>query len=75
MLSNNPNAPPVKTEGWYTANSKRYTASGGSVLEDALKAWKQPNLVQNLSKQNQETIRAEGSVIGKHGALIGGHGD
>ena len=39
LLSNNPNAPPVKTEGWYTANSKRYTASGGSVLEDALKAW------------------------------------
>ena len=39
LLSNNPNAPPVKTEGWYTANSKRYTASGGSVLEDAFKAW------------------------------------
>ena len=39
LLSNNPNAPPVKTEGWYTANSKRYTASGDSVLEDAFKAW------------------------------------
>ena len=39
LLSNNPNAPPVKTEGWYTANSKRYTASGDSGLEDAFKAW------------------------------------
>ena len=26
LLSNNPNAPPVKTEGWYTENSTRYTA-------------------------------------------------
>ena len=39
LLSNNPNAPPVKTEGWYTENSTRYSASGESVLEDALKAW------------------------------------
>lgn len=39
LLSNNPNAPPVKTEGWYTANSTRYTAEGESVLELALEAW------------------------------------
>ncbi|RJU86997.1 MAG: PD-(D/E)XK nuclease family protein [Candidatus Poseidoniales archaeon] len=39
LLSNNENAPPVKTEGWYTANSTRYTANGPSVLDDALAAW------------------------------------
>jgi hypothetical protein len=39
LLSNNPNAPPVRTEGWYTANSTRYTAEGPSVLEQALEAW------------------------------------
>ena len=39
LLSNNQNAPPVKTEGWYTANSTRYTAVGESVLEKALEAW------------------------------------
>ena len=39
LLSNNPNAPPVKTEGWYTANATRYTAIGDSVMEDALAAW------------------------------------
>ena len=41
LLSNNPNAPPVKTEGWYTENATRYTATGDSVLEDALKAWEE----------------------------------
>ena len=75
LLSNNPNAPPVKTEGWYTANSKRYTASGDSVWRMHSRHGKQPNLVQNLLKRSQGKIRAEGSVIGKHGALIGGHGD
>jgi hypothetical protein len=39
LLSNNPNAPPVKTEGWYTVNATRYTATGESVMEDALVAW------------------------------------
>ena len=39
LLSNNPNAPPVKTEGWYTENSTRYTALGESVMEKALEAW------------------------------------
>ena len=41
LLSNNPNAPPVKTEGWYTANATRYTATGGPVIDDALKAWEE----------------------------------
>ena len=41
LLSNNPNAPPVKTEGWYTENATRYTATGDSVMEDALKAWQE----------------------------------
>ena len=39
LLSNNANAPPVKTEGWYTVNSTRYTALGDSVMEKALEAW------------------------------------
>ncbi len=52
LLSNNPNAPPVKTEGWYTANSKRYTASGDSVLEDAFKAWE-------ATKPSKEPLEAK----------------
>lgn len=39
LLSNNPNAPPVRAEGWYTDNSRMYRASGESVLEDAYAAW------------------------------------
>ncbi len=39
LLSNNPNAPPVKTEGWYTVNATRYLAEGQSVMDDALSAW------------------------------------
>lgn len=39
LLSNNPNAPPVKTEGWYTVNATRYSAEGQSVMDDALAAW------------------------------------
>jgi hypothetical protein len=39
LLSNNPNAPPVRAEGWYTANATTYGADGPSVLEDALEAW------------------------------------
>ena len=41
LLSNNPNAPPVKTEGWYTENATRYSATGDSVMEDALRAWEE----------------------------------
>lgn len=39
LLSNNPNAPPVRAEGWYTANTTTYGADGPSVLDDALEAW------------------------------------
>lgn len=39
LLANNPKAPPVRTQGWYTGDSSKWSAQGGSVLEDAYKAW------------------------------------
>ena len=39
LLENNPNHPPVFTEGWYTSNSTVYTAEGDSVLPQAYAAW------------------------------------
>ncbi len=57
LLSNNSNAPPVKTEGWYTANATRYTAVGESVLEKALEAWEatQPTETPLQAKPGQDT--------------------
>jgi hypothetical protein len=57
LLSNNSNAPPVKTEGWYTANATRYTAVGESVLEKALEAWEatQPTVNPLQAKPGQDT--------------------
>ena len=39
IRENNPNGPPIRTEGWYTANSSKWTAVGEDVLEDAYAAW------------------------------------
>ena len=39
LLANNPAAPPVRTEGWYTKTATKWSAEGGSVLEDAYAAW------------------------------------
>lgn len=39
LQSNNPNSPPIITEGWYTENATRYPAQGPPVIDDALKAW------------------------------------
>ena len=57
LLSNNSNAPPVKTEGWYTVNSTRYTAVGESVLEKALEAWEatQPTETPLQAKPGQDS--------------------
>ena len=35
LLSNNPNAPPLKTQGWYSENAHAYSAEGDSVMDDA----------------------------------------
>ena len=39
LQSNNPNSPPIITEGWYTENATRYLAEGDEVIADALNAW------------------------------------
>jgi len=39
IRENNPNGPPIRTEGWYTANSSKWAAVGEDVLEDAYAAW------------------------------------
>ena len=39
LLANNPAAPPVRTEGWYTKTSSKWSAEGESVLADAYAAW------------------------------------
>ena len=39
LLANNPSAPPVRTEGWYTKTASKWSAEGPSVLEDAYAAW------------------------------------
>ena len=39
LLANNPSAPPVRTEGWYTSTSSKWDAQGPNVLEDAFAAW------------------------------------
>ena len=39
IRENNPNGPPIRTEGWYTANSSKWTAVGEDVLEYAYAAW------------------------------------
>jgi hypothetical protein len=39
LLANNPSAPPVRTEGWYTKTASKWAAKGDNVLEDAYAAW------------------------------------
>ena len=39
IRDNNPNGPPIRTEGWYTADSSKWVAEGDDVLEDAYAAW------------------------------------
>ena len=41
LLDNNPNAPKVRTEGWYTKNSSKWPAIGENVLEQAYAAWQE----------------------------------
>ena len=39
LLANNPAAPPVRTEGWYTKTATKWPVEGESVLEQAYAAW------------------------------------
>ena len=39
IISNNPNPPPIRAEGWYTDNSTTYLAEGEPVIEQAYAAW------------------------------------
>ncbi|MED5350082.1 MAG: PD-(D/E)XK nuclease family protein [Candidatus Thermoplasmatota archaeon] len=47
LLSNNPNAPPLKTQGWYSENAHAYSAEGDSVMDDALRAWESSHVTEN----------------------------
>ena len=39
LMENNPKAPRVRAQGWYSAGPKVYEAEGPSVLDDAFRAW------------------------------------
>jgi hypothetical protein len=39
LMANNPNAPPVRAEGWYTVDRTTWVASKDGVLEEAYLAW------------------------------------
>ena len=39
LRDNNPDGPPIRTEGWYTSNSTKWIAEGENVLEAAYAAW------------------------------------
>jgi hypothetical protein len=64
LLANNPSAPPVRTEGWYTKTASKWAALGPSVLEDAYAAWN-PRLARTV---------VEDSATGRLGAHTGGLG-
>ena len=76
LLSNNDQAPPVQAQGWYTDTSSKWDAVGENVLEAAYEAWNatQPSDTP-LDPTHLDNPPVEGFAIGKHGALIGGHGD
>ena len=50
LLSNNPNPPPVRAEGWYTSTTSKWVAKGDNVLEDALVAWKATQITEEPLK-------------------------
>ena len=44
LRDNNPNGPPIRTEGWYTADSTKWTAIGKICSRMHMRHGKQPNL-------------------------------
>ena len=44
LRDNNPNGPPIRTEGWYTADSTKRTAIGEMHSRMHMRYGKQPNL-------------------------------
>lgn len=57
LLANNPDAPPVRTEGWYTKTVSKWAAEGESVLEAAYAAWEatQPTTMPMDAQPGPET--------------------
>ena len=57
LLANNPDAPPVRTEGWYTKTVSKWAAEGESVLEEAYAAWEatQPTTMPMDAQPGPET--------------------
>ena len=57
LLANNPSAPPVRTEGWYTKTTSKWEASGPNVLEDAYDAWEatQPTTLPMAAQPGPDT--------------------
>ena len=75
LQSNNPDSPPIITEGWYTENATRYLAEGEPVIGDALKAWELTQVTPTPMEPTPGPKSCGGFAIGKHGALTGGPGD
>lgn len=47
LIDNNPNPPPIRTEGWYTDNATAYAAQGPPVIEKAYQAWEATQIDEN----------------------------
>ncbi len=74
LLANNPAAPPVRTEGWYTKTATKWAAEGESVLEQAYAAWEATQPTTMPMDPTPGPTAAEGSATGRRGALTGGRG-
>ncbi len=56
LIENNPDHPPVRAEGWYSAGSQVFAAEGPSVLGDAFRAWEGMHITEEPlpASPNQE---------------------
>ena len=74
LLANNPAAPPVRTEGWYTKTASKWSAEGESVLEQAYAAWEATQPTPLPMAPTPARTAAADFAIGKPGARTGGRG-
>ena len=74
LRDNNPDGPPIRTEGWYTSDSTKWTAEGENVLEAAYAAWQatKPNTIPLAPNIGEDSCG--GFCDWKHGAPTGGNG-
>ena len=75
LLANNPDAPPVRTEGWYTKTVSRWPAEGDNVLEQAYAAWEATKPTTMPMDPTPGPNSCGGFfATGKRGVHTGGHG-